>query len=147
MHVPMFAVLNHEEALEHFKSWIASSNPGMFSGSGRDDESALIGLAFFRFNQGRKGPKVWSQFKDALQASKVPTGQESSPFGLALYVSVLGRYKALSVKWSQSIHSVVDALSPLALSLAREAEIFFDAWRPVDPGFKGREIGRPKRWR
>lgn len=147
MHVPMFGVLNHEEALEHFKSWIASTNPGMFSGSGRDDESALIGLAFFRFNQGRQGPKVWSRFKDALEASKVQADQESSAFGLGVYASVLGRYEALSVKWSQSIHSVADALSPLALRLAREAEIFFDAWRPVDPGFMGREIGRPKRWR
>jgi len=136
MHVPMFGVLNHEQALEQFKSWIAAANPGMFSGSGRDDESALLELAFFRFNQGRQGPKVWSRFKDALEAIKVPAGQESSTFGLGIYVSVLGRYEALSVKWSQSIRLVEDALRPLAVRLAHEAQIYYVRWLPPGHVFK-----------
>jgi len=79
---------------------------------------------------------VWSRFKDALEAIKVPAGQESSTFGLGIYVSVLGRYKALSVKWSQLIRLVEDALRPLASRLAHEAQNYYDRWLPPGHVFK-----------
>jgi hypothetical protein len=138
IHIPMFRQITRQEAQVQFRKWVAAS--GMFQGPGRGKEMALLELAFFRFNQGRRGLGVPGRFAQQFEernARKGAVNKEAAAYGRSLFNPVVSsNYGSIGVIWSKAIKDVAAQIGPLALSLAHEAQLFFGSRTTPDRAFK-----------
>jgi hypothetical protein len=125
LHIPMFKQLTRQQAQEQFQKWVAES--ALFIGPGKKVTPMLMRLAFFRFNQGRIGLGVPGRFAQQFEPRNAKMGavnRETAPFGLNLFSPVINaRYSGVQVLWSKSLKMVLESVDPLAIHLAREAQL------------------------
>jgi len=123
LHVPMFQQLSRQEAVEQFQAWVSGSD--LFSGVGRSRTPALLRLAFFRFNQGRKDLNVCNSYSLMLEGKVDITAlpeAERAGFSLQQYKDgFMAEYTGRAAFWSKSISSIRDELSVHAQTLAKLA--------------------------
>jgi hypothetical protein len=123
LHVPMFQQLSRQEAVGQFQAWVSGSD--LFSGVGRSKTPALLRLAFFRFNQGRKDLNVCNSYSLMLEGKvdiKALPEAERAGFSLQQYKDgFMAEYTGRSAFWSKSISSIRDELSVHAQTLANLA--------------------------
>lgn len=138
IHVPMFRALTRQEAKSQFQRWAVAS--GMFQGPGRTNESGLLELAFFRFNQGRPAlglAGLFAQQFDNANVRKGSVNKVAAAHGRAIFQPFVGAsYGGPNVLWSSLLKKVSNELSPLAARLANEAKVYYDRWLPPDHVFK-----------